>query len=179
MMHLVAAAWDALETSTMVDDMKPILYLDVDGVLLTYKQLLGEPLKCCVGGANHLQVFMDYVLSVFEVRWCTSWAVRGAMGEENLNRLAEWTGLPRDKYWDRVVPSLPWPRNKLDAIAWDDLYPMDGEPRDWAWVEDGLTPEEEEVLATEGMLQHFFYTNVFENPDALVVTMAFLQARFE
>lgn len=139
--------------------MKPILYLDVDGVILTYKRLTQ------LGPALGLKDFMSYALEHFEVRWCTSWAVSGVMSPTNLEDLAQLTKLPVE-IWLQVQPSLPWKNYKTEAIDWDEIK----KGRQFVWLEDGILFEEEEKLHKLGYFHCYYYTDVLEDKNALLKT---------
>lgn len=139
--------------------MKPILYLDIDGVILTYKRLTQ------LGPALGLKDFMRFALEHFEVRWCTSWAISGVMSPTNLDDLANLTKLPVET-WMRVQPSLPWHNYKTEAIDWDEIK----NGRTFVWLEDGILPEEEEKLHELGYFHCYYHTDVVEDKNALLNT---------
>lgn len=137
--------------------MKPILYLDVDGVLWV-------PVRLEVyGPAPGLRDFMAYVLKHFEVRWCTTWALSGVMSPVNLERLVEYTQQPVE-LWMQVQPSLPWNELKTEAIDWEEIE----QRRHFVWLEDGLLQAEEKELLNRGCLDSYIYTNVLEDKNALL-----------
>lgn len=139
--------------------LKPILYLDVDGVILTYKSLTQ------FGPALGLKDFMRFALEHFEVRWCTSWAVSGVMGPTNLEDLAHLTKLPVET-WMQIKPSLPWHNYKTEAIDWNEIK----EGRTFVWIEDEILPEEEEKLHELGYFHCYYYTDVIADKNALLNT---------
>ena len=139
--------------------MKPILYLDVDGVLWVPERLTTRK------PAPGLRDFMNFILLHYEVRWCTSWAISGTMSPTNLEYLSEITELPVE-LWLQVQPSLPWDNFKTEAIDWKEI----DAGRPFVWVEDGLLPEEEEILHERSIYDWFYYTNVLEDKTALLKT---------
>lgn len=161
--------------------MKPVLYLDVDGVLWDIQQRLKDDPTISVTsdpttfacGANGLEEFVEYMLEKFEVRWCTTWAMHGVMRDEDLQRLEDHTGIPTDA-WAQVKPSLGWVTFKHQNIDWTEFR----EGREFVWVEDGLLEEELQMLRVFQCLDNYYYTDVFEDADALVKTLAKLKERF-
>lgn len=155
--------------------MKPILYLDVDGVLW---DIVDPPDPTAIkpywaGPANGLEEFLEYAFRVFEVRWCTTWAMSGAMHPEPMANLYGHTKVPIET-WQKVQPSKGWYDYKHENIDWDEIIAG----REFAWVEDGLCTAEHETLRELGFTQSYYYTDVFDDPDALIKTTARLQERF-
>lgn len=140
--------------------MKPILYLDIDGVCVTFIRLTQH------GPALGLKSFMNFVLQHYEVRWCTTWATSGTMSPTRLEDLAKITGLPVE-VWTQVGSSLPWVDLKTKAIDWDEV----DNGRTFIWIEDGLLDEELEVLIDRGIEDWYIYTDVFKDQKALIHTL--------
>lgn len=161
--------------------MKPVLYLDVDGVLWDIQQRLKDDSSIIVAqdpttfacAANGLDEFLDYVLEKFEVRWCTSWAMSGTMHPDVMERLKEHTGVPVE-IWSMVRPSLGWINFKHQNMDWTEIR----QGREFAWVEDELLEEELEMLRVFQCLDNYYYTDVFEDADDLIKTTAKLKERF-
>jgi hypothetical protein len=115
---------------------RPILFLDVDGVLNPYggpcpegyaEHVLfpdeEEPVRVCAGHRGWLAELGE----VYEIVWATGW------GEQANRLLAPLLGLPR--YPVVVFPVVPFgPEAKVPAI---DEYAGD---RPAAWIDDLLTP---------------------------------------
>ena len=161
--------------------MKPVLYLDVDGVLWDIQRRLKDDPKAVVGSdpttfacaANGLEEFLEYVLEKFEVRWCTTWAMGGSMPEHSMLLLKEHTGVSVDT-WAQVQPSLGWYDYKSENINWNEYHGG----REFAWIEDDLLEEEIHTLERNGCIDNYFHTDVFEDSDALIKTLAKLKERF-
>lgn len=151
--------------------MKPVLYLDVDGVLWDLPRNdngvihSGEPI-----GARGVEEFIDFAHQHFAVRWITTWAMAGFMRPSTFHKLVEYTGVPRHK-WARVGRSKGFRRHKHECIDVEEHKA--GRP--FVWVEDGLTPAEHTWLQANGWEDRYFYTNVFKDPDALLKTLAALR----
>ncbi len=161
--------------------MKPVLYLDVDGVLWDIQQRLKDDPKIIVASdpttfacaANGLEEFLEYALEKFEVRWCTTWAMRGVMHPDTMERLKEHTGVPVET-WNKVHSSLGWVTFKHQNVDWNEYR----EGREFVWVEDELLEEELQMLRGNHALDNYYLTDVFEDADALVKTTAKLKERF-
>lgn len=66
---------------------KPVLYLDVDGVLWDLpRDVNGKHCASTPIGAKGVREFIHFALEHFEVRWCTTWAMGGYMRPETLDR---------------------------------------------------------------------------------------------
>ena len=139
--------------------MKPVLYLDIDGVLWNVNS------EGAFVGANGLEDFLSFVLDKFELRWCTAWACRGYVATDSLERLAAHTGVPV-KTWKLVKASLGWRHEKHENIDLDEIRAG----RKFVWVEDELSPDEYKFLSDNNWLDNFFFTDVFRDRDALIKT---------
>ena len=144
---------------------KPVMYLDVDGVLWTVDD--GG-----YSGALGLREFLEYALANYEVRWCTSWVTSGDMDRSSQQLLEEWTGEPLE-VWEQVRPSLGWMEAKTECIDWGEV----DAGRRFVWVEDELLERERSVLRERGIEDWFIYTNVLEDPEALLKTLSELRKR--
>lgn len=146
--------------------MKPVLYLDVDGVLWVVRHNVpiiaaGDP-RAYAMGAPGLDDFLEFAFQNFEIRWCTTWALTGHMFMETRERLAEHTGVPAST-WARVRDSNGWMTYKHENIALEEHRA--GRP--FVWVEDTLLEEEHQWLRGNGWSDRYFFTDVFADPSAL------------
>lgn len=156
--------------------MKPVLYLDVDGVLWDIVEGdtdRAERTPKWAGPAKGLDEFLEYVFETFEVRWCTTWAMSGTMSPETMENLYGHTGVPIET-WAKVQPSCGWYDFKSENVDW--IEHRAG--REFAWVEDELCTFDHEYLRENGFQDSYYYTDVFEDADALVKTLAKLKERF-
>lgn len=119
---------------------KPILFLDVDGVLNVFSRdmkqrevLLKEP-----GSYEHrlyptkfTQPFMRWAWDTFDVQWCTAWRL-------DANRIAKWAGLPErpDATICRSGKLMDW---KLEGVQ----NFLQGRTPLCIWIEDGIGEEAE------------------------------------
>lgn len=121
--------------------MKPILLLDVDGVLnVPRKRRMKRPIRLQWAPDRFISFwptqrtlrFMRMVWELFDVRWLTAWG-KGA------NMIAKHYGL-----------------NERPAIKYNDSKAVAARSalRDWkgrvAWIEDGLSDTDKEIVATMG-----------------------------
>jgi hypothetical protein len=113
---------------------RPLLLVDVDGVLSLYGAARAEPgalVGCLVDGVPHLlsrraATVLDGLIADFECAWCTGWEERA---DEHLPGLL---GLPRGWPYVRfsAAPALDahWKLAGIDAFA--------GRDRPLAWIDD-------------------------------------------
>ena len=161
--------------------MKPVLYLDVDGVLWDIQQRVKDDPTIIVASdpttfacaANGLEEFLEYALEKFEVRWCTTWAMNGTMRPDTMQLLEDHTGISVET-WAKVQPSLGWINFKHQNMDWTEIR----QGRQFIWVEDELLEEELEMLRVFQCLDNYYYTDVFEDADALFKPLAKLKERF-
>jgi len=147
--------------------MKPVLYLDIDGVLWDVTE------TGTFKGSNGLEEFMTFAFEHFEVRWLTTWGhFQGCLDEKGLETLSNFTKLPID-LWKKVKPNLGWEDLKTEGINW----PEHVAGRRFVWVEDGLLPAELQILAERGFLDCYIHTDIFDDPDALIKTHEKLKSR--
>jgi len=119
---------------------KPILFLDVDGVLNVFSRdmkqrevLLQEP-----GGHSHhlyptkfTKPFMRWAWSTFDVQWCTAWRLDG-------NLIAKWAGLP-----DRPDATICLSGKMMDWKLEGVQNFLAGRTPVCVWIEDGIGQEAE------------------------------------
>lgn len=133
---------------------KPILFLDVDGVLNVLtpdmkdlkarEVLLQEP----GGHPHHLYPtkftlpFMRWAWETFDVQWCTAWRLDG-------NLIAKWAGLPArpDATICRSGKMMDW---KLEGVQ----NFLQGKNPLCVWIEDGIGKEAESWVEKQ---PNFFY----------------------
>ncbi len=141
--------------------MMPVLYLDVDGVLLSADNLGLKPARGVIN-------FLEWAKKHFEVRWLTSWTLSGKF--ENKKALAFWLKCPVS-FLDGMENPKSWYDTKTEGIDFEDARP-------WVWIEDGILREESELLSSLGMLDRYIHNNCFEDEDALIKTKEILKKRF-
>lgn len=144
---------------------KPVLYLDVDGVLWDVDETGYH-------GAPGVAEFMDFALEHYEVRWCTSWGTSGRLRPASLELLAEWTGVAVS-IWTQVRPSRGWRDLKTETVDWDEV----DRGRTFIWIEDELLPEERAVLVGRGIEDWYIHADVLKDPNALLNALAELRKR--
>ena len=146
---------------------RPILYLDVDGVLWDFR----HPEAGSAAAAEGIAEFMDFVLSRFEVRWLTYWAPTGSMDDAGIQRLEEHTGLSR-AIWTQVRASRGFTGTKARGISWAEYRA--GRP--FVWVDDDVGAADLDYLRRQDCLGNLFLTDVLKDADALLKTLARLRS---
>lgn len=158
---------------------RPILYLDVDDTILMFPPTrTKEWWEKNKGGAPApgVREFLEWARPTCEVRWLTCWAMGGHMGEEAEARLARILKVPLALIAGCDNP-IPWggsPLGKPGGIDWT----AHEAGREWAWVEDGLPPEEMQVLKGRCVEERYYYTNTSVHPEALAQTLRRLKERW-
>lgn len=161
--------------------MKPVLYLDVDGVLLTFPPILekndleARPGPLGMTPAPGARDFLKWALKHMEVRWLTAWAQGGDM----LDRRAEMLGELLDIGPERLqqIPSLGWHHDsKPDGIFWVEHIVQE---RPFVWLDDDQMPRELTILEDQGLLEHFWHVDTIDDPLSLQRAWKRLQQHFE
>ncbi len=158
--------------------MKPVMYLDIDGVLwdVDMSKVPAEEMEDAYKGANGVAEFMAFALENFEVRWLTAWGhFTGDIEDHGRELLARYTGVGID-VWAQVKPNKGWKRNKTEGISWDE-HLKEGRPL--VWIEDGISAPETQALAANHLSHRYYHTDVFDDPNALIKTHAKLRSLLE
>ena len=120
-----------------IPDTRPVLYIDVDGVLFG---LYGDPevfqLRPQVNG------FLAWCVTNFRCRWLTAWdnkRIESVLGECYSNAV-------------HAITHTKWTKTKCDAIDF-------AEPNLWYWIEDGISAEETVILQDLGVLDRFIFVS--------------------
>lgn len=132
---------------------KPILLLDVDGVLNVIgpdckkrevRLQLKEDLPISFYPTALAKPLMELAWKRFDVFWMTAWGA-GA------NSIARWAGLEeRPVIWGRT--GNDWKATAAEKALGSWEGPV-------AWIEDGISPEAKELVAAKGWT--YFHTNGF------------------
>lgn len=138
---------------------KPVLYLDVDGVLIQFREDRTRlHYQMHKGGfpAERVGDFIRWANANFEVRWLTSWAMCGAMRPVVKTQLEAilWESVPN---W--VNPKGWRSGEKVDGIDFDD-------PRPWFWLDDET--KRDRPLLPEQFRNNLIKTNSSVDPKALL-----------
>lgn len=153
----------------------PIAYLDVDDTILR-RPTAGESIA-----AEGADEFLRFLARHFEVRWLTRWCPAGRMREEQVLRLARLLRLSAEELLPIANPG-----------AFVDGEPPEGMPvkwraLDWAaidagrtfvWIENALTPEDQAVLESRGLLDCYIHCDVTSDPSRLAEVRRILEERF-
>jgi hypothetical protein len=113
---------------------RPLLLVDVDGVLSLYGAARAEPetlVGCLVDGVPHLlsrraAAVLGGLIDDFDCAWCTGWEERA---DEHLPRLLDLPGgWPHVRFGDAPALDAHWKLAGIDAFA--------GRDRPVAWIDD-------------------------------------------
>jgi hypothetical protein len=142
---------------------RPILFLDVDGVLLRRRagNMRGRD---AYEVARHALPFLEWALKNFHVRWLSS-RCQGGNAQEVCHAFRYALGareLPPDWHLLDTIPAARWDRRKVDAI--DFLT-------NFFWVDDNHGEEALAILTAHGRADRAIETNVDRDPDALLRAM--------
>lgn len=130
---------------------KPVLFLDVDGVLNVFArgyqkrviELPGKKFPHRIYPSKHTIPFMRWAWSTFEVFWCTAWG-------EDANVIADWAKLEhRPSAVDRKSVKMDWKLAGVQAVLRRAKRPA-------AWIEDGIGEEAEAWVAKQKNFHYIF-----------------------
>lgn len=125
--------------------MKPILYIDIDGVLLTKKQML----------PNYLEDFLPFIISKFDCYWLTTHCKGDkATATKYLKKYYPKTLLP----FIEKINVTNWSTLKTEAIDFKNNF---------LWLDDYVLESEKQVLTTNNCLQSLILIDFKANPDSL------------
>ena len=151
-------------------DIRPIVYLDVDDVLIRWEGRYCE-------AAPHAADFLRWLLCHCEVRWITSWCPDGEMREDRLRLLSEFLGMDPEEL-QQICNHKSFPGKahgypiKHVAIDFDD-------GRDWVWIEDeNLAKANLDELTRRGVADRYIRCNTSWDPEDLIRVMDVLAQRF-
>jgi hypothetical protein len=139
---------------------RPILFLDVDGVLLRRRSgnMRGRD---AYEIARHSLPFLEWVITNFNVHWLSS-RCQGGNAQEVCHAFRYALGVREfspDWHPLDTIPAARWERRKVDAI---DLS------TDFYWVDDNHGEEALAILAAHGRADRAIETNVDRDRDALL-----------
>lgn len=160
--------------------MKPVLYLDVDDVLLMFPAHQPESwwLKHKEGApAPGVPEFLTWAATHCEVRWLTSWAGAGQLLPDKAEKLAGLLGVDEAllRSFDNPQGWVWSPDGKPAGINWREH--RDG--REWAWVEDALPEREVFILQQHGASDRYYHTDTSASEGALLDTWVKLAERWQ
>lgn len=135
---------------------KPVLFLDVDGVLnvlgkdadgLKKREVMlqAEKYPMHFYPTRFALTFMRWAWQVFDVQWCTAW-------RQDANLIAKWAGLP-ERPSILIMKSNKMMDWKLEGVQ--NFLEGKGNPL-CVWIEDGIGQEAETWVAGR---ENFFYVH--------------------
>lgn len=148
---------------------KPVMYLDIDDVLLDWSG--GGMIPRAAEGARE---FLLWALEHYEVRWLTYWAPNGRLNYDDAVALARALRVQPEILLE--IKGLDWSgderpiwgvQTKLDGIAWVEHLVM-GRP--FVWVEDEtvIVPQGlDRTLQALGLLHCWLHVNTTRRGDSL------------
>jgi len=141
---------------------RPILYLDVDGVLLGR----GDPGDPAVVPARHAESFLAFCTKRYDCRWLTTHCREGDTGAV-MRHLARYAG-----------EDLLAPARGVGPTTWRTLKTEVIDPdSDFLVIDDGLLQVEQEWLARHGILDRWIRADTRKDPDDLIRVLDLLRAR--
>jgi hypothetical protein len=135
---------------------KPVLFLDVDGVLIRYTRTEALP-------TPHVKEFLEWAVEHFECRWLTSWAKSGTMDWEHRVELAKKLGVS-EALLRNMDHRHPWNDEKTQAI---DITEFDDNHCLVRWLDDDRMNDEQATLKRWGVQEIFIHTDCNKNPQRL------------
>lgn len=147
---------------------KPVLYLDVDGVLFYYQDK--APYACL---SSHVSDFFYQVIrGQFELRMLTANEPGGqAILDTLYNSGTSYCFTPghvpfvygKDGFRNALIRQS-FQHNKISFIDFD---------RPFLWIEDGISPAEEDILKEKNLLGNYYFVDAF-NPEGLKNAMIWM-----
>lgn len=152
--------------------MKPIAYLDVDDTILCWNIKDQEEFNKFPHGipATGAKDFIYWLNTHFEVRWLTSWAPCGELHPFDVVKLSKTLDI-NEPLLEYFTNPFPWESRKTEGIEW-------GTSRKWVWIEDGLLPDELDLLEERGCLDNYIFVNVSIDRNGLLGVKQKLIERF-
>lgn len=150
--------------------MRPILFVDIDGVILRERPNAVRA-RDAFEVASHALLFLSWTVENFDVRWLSAHC-QGGDAEQACHAIRyalPATTLPMEWRLVEAIPAVPWGERKIDAI---DLS------ADFLWIDDNHGPDALAILAACGMDHRAIEVNVNREPDDLLRALRILaQAR--
>src|SRR5476649_1318680 len=132
--------------------MKKLLYIDVDGVILGWKDISNAEVVL----AKHTKEFLEFCLSKYQCFWLTTNSRDG--NSEGLMRLLSRYADNDTMEMIRAIPPSKWETFKTEAI---DLN------SDFYWVEDQLLAHEIKQLKAHSAYKRWIRIDTREDPEGL------------
>ena len=144
--------------------MKPVIYQDVDGVLLQFPEWRTREwwehyaIEGCVA-AEGAKEYLEWIVEHAEVRWATAWCTRGSMEEYTATRLAKALDVSVELVMS-IKNDLGWQGDKTQCINWQEHAWC----QNWIWVDDEINQTEWECLEGWYATKNFVKCNTSKYP---------------
>lgn len=135
----------------------PILYLDIDGVLIGADDHDLVP-------ATDVERVLREARELCDVRWLSCWAMAGWLAPETEQELATRLNVPLELVSDIRNPKQFGCTSKDQGIDWEEHE----QGRRWAWFDDDLCNSEREIFIEKNALSHYVEVNTFNDLNSLV-----------
>ena len=156
--------------------MKPILYLDVDGVLVGFPEFYSaEWWKQHPEGiaAYRVKNCLMWLTDNFEVRWLTAWVSKGSMHPSRIEDLQRVLGDVPTNIINKI-------HNPMERILSDKTSAIDFETmQEWYWFDDELSMEESITLQKHHSLTKFIGINTSVDIYSLIRACMYLGMMLE
>ncbi len=126
--------------------MKPMIYLDVDGVILANN----------LHAANYADAFLQYIIKNYPVTWLTT----HCMHNDPKTVISRLQGLLEPGTMELLpqIRGAKWSLLKTEAIDFSEPF---------LWIDDDCYPEEREVLDSYGVLANWIEVDLSRNENQL------------
>lgn len=146
---------------------RPVIFLDVDGVLLGYP----SPGAGTYQLANHAVEFLRFLTAKFEVVWATT-QCRDGDPAHVISYIAEHAPQTDKATITELVREI---RPTTFNVCKTELFPL-ATSNPWIWIDDSPLAYELSQLRSQNLIDRWMEVNTMKRPDDLLRAMKILQA---